>query len=133
MAAELRALSRAALLATASAIATAGCGGGDDRPSREDARTCLERLNLHVTPWERPPNDDDGPYARLDANDVLRHRLRVEAQYYGDEEEAERYEPGQRRRARAHDGAVERHDTLTLFWLYGHGHSVAERTRDCLL
>jgi hypothetical protein len=69
----------------------------------------------------------------LDANDVLRGRLRVEAQYYDDEQEAERYEPAQRRFARTHDGAVERHGTLTLFWLGGRGHPLAERTRDCLL
>jgi hypothetical protein len=122
---------RAALLFVA--VAVGGCGGDDDRPSREEARRCLERLNLHVTPWERPPNDDDGPYARLDANDVMRGRLRVEAQYFDDEEEAERSEPAQRRHARANDGAVERHGTLTLFWLGGHRHPLAERTRHCLL
>ena len=117
-----------------SAVATAGCGGGGDgRPSREEARTCLERLKLHVTPWERPPNDDDGPYARLDANDVLRHRIRVEAQYYDDEQDAERYEPAQRRFARTHDGAVERHGTLTLLWVRGDEGRLAERARDCLL
>jgi hypothetical protein len=131
VAAELTA--RAALLTVAGALAAGGCGGGDDRPSREEARRCLERLALHVTPWERSLNDDDGPYARLDANDVLRHRLRVEAQYYDDEEEAERYEPSARRYARTHGGAVEPHGTLTLFWLYGHRHRLAEPTRDCLL
>jgi hypothetical protein len=125
---------RAALLALAGALAGGGCGGGgDDRPSREEARDCLERLDLHVTPWDRPPNDDDGPYAMLDANDVLRGRLRVEAQYFDDEQEAERHEPGMRRYARAHDGAVERHGTLTLFWFYGHRAPLAERTGDCFL
>ena len=126
-------MSRAALLIVAGALAAVGCRGGDERPSREEARRCLERLDLHVTPWERSPNDDDGPYARLDANDVLRGRLRVEAQYYDDEEEAERYEPAARRFARTHDGAVEPHGTLTLFWVYGHRHPLAEPTRDCLL
>jgi hypothetical protein len=125
-------MKRAALLALAGTVAGLGCGGGDDRPSREDARRCLEELDLHVTPWERPPNDDDGPYARLEANDVLRGRVRVEAQYYDDDEEAERYERAQRRFARIHDGAVERHGTLTLLWLAGHRHPLAKRTRDCL-
>jgi hypothetical protein len=123
---------RAALLAAAGTL-VAGCGGGDDRPSREEARGCLERLDLHVTPWERPPNDDDGPYAKLDANDVLRGRLRVEAQYYDDEREAERSEPAQRRYARANDGAVERRGSLILFWVGGHRHPLAERTREYLL
>jgi hypothetical protein len=125
-------MQQAALLALAGTLA-AGCGGGDHRPSREEARRCLERLDLHVTPWERPPNDDDGPYARLDANDVLRGRVRVEAQYYDDEAEAERLEPGWRRFARTHDGAVERHGTVTLLWIGGREHPLAERTRDCLL
>jgi hypothetical protein len=133
VAAELRRLAVATAVAVAGAIAGAGCGGGDDRPSREEARSCLEQLDLHVTPSERSPNDDDGPFARLDANDVLRGRLRVEAQYYDDEEEAERYEPGQRRSARTEGGAVERHGTLTLLWLFGHGRPLADRTRDCLL
>jgi len=117
-----------------------GCGRARRRlrqrrrpPLAEEARRCLEQLDLHVTPWERPPNDDDGPTAMLDANDVLRARVRVEAQYYDDAEEAERYEPAQRRSARTHDGAVERHGTLTLLWLRGHGQPLAERTRDCLL
>jgi hypothetical protein len=123
----------ATAVAVAGVIAGAGCGGGDDRPSREQARGCLEELDLHVTAWERPPNDDDGPFARLDANDVLRGRLRVEAQYYGDEEEAERYEPGQRRFARAQGGAVERHGSLTLLWVFGQGRPLADRTKDCLL
>jgi hypothetical protein len=129
VAAELK---RAVLLALASALA--GCGsGGDDRPTREEARTCLERLDLHVKPWERPPNDDDGPYARLDANDVLRYRLRVEAQYYDDEDEAERVERAARRAARQVDGTLERHGPLTLLWIDGHEHPLAERTRDCFL
>ena len=61
-----------------------------------------------------------------------RGRVRVEAQYYDDADEAERYVPAQRRFARNHDGAVERHGTLTLFWLDGHRGRFAERTRDCL-
>jgi hypothetical protein len=129
VAAELR---RATLLALASALA--GCGGADDeRPTREEARNCLERLDLHVTPWERPPNDDDGPYARLDANDVRENRLRVEAQYYDDEDEVERIERAARRAARQVDGAVERHGSLTLVWIDGHEHPLAEPTRDCFL
>jgi hypothetical protein len=42
-------------------------------------------------------------------------------------------QPAQRRNARTHDGAVEPHGTLTLFWLYGHRHPLAEPARDCLL
>ena len=125
-------MKHAALLAVTGTLAAAGCGDGDDRPSREEARRCLEGLDLHVVPWERPPNDDVGPYAMLDANDLLRGRVRVEAQYYDDADEAERYVPAQRRFARNHDGAVERHGTLTLFWLDGHRGRFAERTRDCL-
>jgi hypothetical protein len=123
---------RAALVALTSVLA--GCGsGGDDRPSREEARTCLERLDLHVTPWERSPNDDDGPYAKLDANDVLKGRVRVEAAYYDDERDAERVQPAARRAARQVDGVVERHGSVTLLWIGGHEHPLAERTRDCFL
>ena len=107
--------------------------GGDDRPSREEARRCLERLDLHVTPRERLPNDDDGPNAALFVNDILRGRVMFEAQYYDDEAEAERYEPAQRRSVRSHDGAVERHGTLTLLWIGGHANPFAQRTRACLL
>jgi hypothetical protein len=125
-------LRRAVLVALAGLVASAGCGE-DERPSREEARTCLERLDLYVTPWERPLNDDDGPHARLDANDVLRGRLRVEAGYYDDERAAERAGPGSRRAARQVDGAVERHGSLILLWIDGHEHPLAERARDCLL
>jgi hypothetical protein len=128
------ALRRAALLMVTGLLAGAGCGGDDDgRPSRREARSCLEALKLHVTPWERPPNDDDGPYAKLDANDVLRGRVRVEAGYYDNEREAERLEPASRRAARQIDGVIERHGSLILLWVYGHEHPVAERARGCLL
>jgi hypothetical protein len=134
VAAAASAVKPVVLLVVAAAIA--GCGGGgdgDERPSREEARRCLERLALHVTPWERPPNDDDGPYARLDANDLLRGRVRVEAAYYDNEQEAERLEPASRRAARQIDGVIERHGSLILLWVYGHEHPVAERARGCLL
>jgi hypothetical protein len=127
------ALVRHAALVAAAALLAAGCGGGDDRPSREEARTCLERLDLHVTPQERPPNDDVGPDATLFVNDILRGRVMVEAQYYDDEAEAERDAPGLRRNARTYDGSVERHGTLTLLWIGGDEGRFAERTRDCLL
>jgi hypothetical protein len=102
-------------------------------PSREEARRCLERLDLHVTPRERLPNDDDGPYAALFVNDVLRGRVMLEAEYYDDEPEAERWEARQRRSLRTHGGSVERHGTLTLLWLGGRESRFAERTRACLL
>lgn len=123
---------RGALVALTAWFAAVGCGG-DDRPSCEEARRCLEQLDLHVTPQERPPNDDDGPHARLFVNDVLRGRVMVEAQYWDDEDSAQHHAPAQRRNARTYDGSVERHGPLTLLWLRGHEARLAERTRDCLL
>jgi hypothetical protein len=130
VAAELR---RAAILALTGAIAAAGCGGGDDRPSREEARRCLEGLDLHVTVGERSPDDRDAPDAELIAGDVLRGRVTVFAGYYDDEDRAERYEPALRRNARSFDGTVERHGTLTLLWVRGNETRFAERVRDCVL
>jgi hypothetical protein len=130
VAAELR---RAAILALTGAVAGAGCGGGGDRPSREEARRCLEGLDLHVTVVEPAPDDRDAPDAELIANDVLRGRVMVLAAYYDDEDRAERYEPALRRNARSFDGAVERHGTLTLLWVRGDESRFAERVRDCLL
>ena len=114
-------------------LAVAACGGGNDRPSREEARRCLERLDLHVTGAEPLPEDRDAPDAELIANDVLRGRVMVFAAYYDDEDRAERYEPGLCRNARGYDGFVERHGMLTLLWVRGHEGRFAERTRDCLL
>ena len=130
MAAGLR---QAAILAMTGALATAGCGGGDNRPSREEARRCLEGLDLHVTGGERSPDDRDAPDEELIANDVLKGRVMVLAAYYDDEDRAERYEPALRRNARSFDGAVERHGTLTLLWVRGAESRFAERVRDCLL
>jgi hypothetical protein len=130
VAAELR---QAAILALTGAVAAAGCGGGDDRPSREEARRCLEGLDLHVTLIEPLPGDRDAPDAQLIANDVLKGRVMVMAGYYDDEDRAERYEPSLRRNARSFDGAVERHGTLTLLWVRGDDSPFGERARDCLL
>jgi hypothetical protein len=124
---------QAAVLALTGALAAAGCGGGDDRPSRVEARRCLEGLDLHVTGVEPSPDDRDAPDAELIANDVLKGRVMVLAAYYDDEDRAERYEPAVRRNARSFDGAVERHGTLTLLWVRGDESPLAERTRDCLL
>jgi hypothetical protein len=95
---------RTAILALTGALAAAGCGGGDDRPSREEVRRCLEGLDLHVTGAERSPED-----------------------------RAARYEPALRRNARSFDGAVERYGTLTLLWVRGHERRFADRTRACVL
>ena len=130
MAAGLR---QAAILAMTGALATAGCGGGDNRPSREEARRCLEGLDLHVTGGERSPDDRDAPDEELIANDVLKGRVMLFAGYYDDEDRAERYEPALRRNARRFDGTVERHGTLTLLWVRGDEGRLAERARDCLL
>jgi hypothetical protein len=89
-------------------LAAASCGGDDDRASRGEARRCLERLNLHVTPGERLPNDDDGPATWLDVNDVLRGRVRAEARYWDD-------------------------GTVTLRWLGGGKSRLAPAVRDCVL
>jgi hypothetical protein len=110
-------LRRTAILALTGAVAAVGCRGGGDRPSREDARRCLEGLDLHVTVVEPAPDDRDAPDAELIANDVLRGRVMLFAGYYDDEDTAERYEPALRRNARSFDGAVERHGTLTLLWV----------------
>lgn len=130
MAAELR---RAAILALTGALTAAGCGGDDDRPTREEARRCLEGLDLHVTVVEPAPDDRDAPDAELIANDVLKGRVMLFAGYYDDEDRAERYEPALRRNARSFDGAVERHGRLTLLWVRGEAHRLAEQVRDCLL
>jgi hypothetical protein len=126
-------LRQAAIVAMTGALATAGCGGGDNRPSREEARRCLEGLDLHVTGGERSPDDRDAPDEELIANDVLKGRVMLFAGYYDDEDRAERYEPALRRNARSFDGAVERHGTLTLLWVRGAESRFAERVRDCLL
>jgi hypothetical protein len=131
VAAELR--ERAAVLALTGALVAAGCGGGDDPPSREQARRCLEPLDLHVTGAERRPDDKDAPDEELIANDVLQGRVMVFAAYYDDEGRSERYEPAVRRNARSLDGVVERHGTLTLLWVRGAESRLAERARDCLL
>jgi hypothetical protein len=91
-------------------VASAGCGGDEDGgpPSRQEARRCLERLDLHVTPFERSLNDDDGPAAWLDANDVLEGRVRLEARYWD-------------------DGRV------TMHWIWGRKSRLAPAARDCVL
>jgi hypothetical protein len=123
----------AAILVLTGALAAGGCGGDDDRPSREEARRCLEGVDLHVTVVEPAPVDRDAPDAELIANDVLRGRVMLFAGYYDDEDRAERYEPAVRRNARSFDGAVERHGMLTLLWVRGHESRFAERARACLL
>ncbi len=125
---------RAAVLAIACCLAAGGCGGGDDRPSREEARRCLERLNLHVT-RRGPTRAERGSLeAELHAIDILRDRIRVSALYYVDEDAAERSERAARRSAREVGDAVERHGSLTLYWIGGgHRSAFAGRTRDCLV
>jgi hypothetical protein len=125
---------RAAVLAIAGSLAAAGCGGGDDRPSREEARRCLERLDLHVTPRGPTRAERGSLEAELHAIDILRGRVRVSALYYVDEDAAERSERAARRSAREAGGAVERHGSLTLYWIGdGHRSRFAGRTRDCLV
>jgi hypothetical protein len=126
-------LRRAALLAAAASLVVAGCGGGDDRPSHEEARRCLEGLDLHVMGAERQPDDRDAPDEELIANDVRHGRVMVFAGYYDDEARASRLEPSIRRNARRFDGSVERHGTVTLLWVRGREGRLGERTRDCLL
>lgn len=125
-------MTRTARIALAGAVVLVGCGG-DNRPSPEEARRCLERLDLHVTTVEPRADDADAPDVELIAGDVLRGRVTVLAAYYDDEDRAERYEPSLRRNVRSYDGVVERHGTLTLLWVRGSEGPFAERTRDCLL
>jgi hypothetical protein len=96
---------RTAILALTGALAAAGCGGGDDRPSREEARRCLEGLDLHVTGAERSPED---------------RAARATSPRSG-ETPAPSTAPS------------ERYGTLTLLWVRGHEGRFADRTRDCLL
>jgi hypothetical protein len=86
-----------------------------------------------VTPQQRLPNDDDGPHATLFVNVVLRGRLMLEAQYWDDEDSAERQAPALRRNAPTYDGSVERHGSLTLLWLSGREARIAGQATDCLL
>lgn len=126
--------SRATVLAIAGCLAAGACGGGDDRPSREAARRCLERLNMHVTPRRPTPAERSSLEAELHAIDILKARVRVSALYYVDEDAAERFERALRRSARGVPGAVERHGSLTLYWIRGgHRSAFAGRTRDCLI
>jgi hypothetical protein len=117
----------------AACVVAAGCGGGDDRPSREDARRCLSQAGLHVTGGARSPDDRDAPDEELIANDVRAGSVMVFVAYYDDEERAERLEPSLRRNARRFDGFVERHGTLTLLWVRGERSRMGERLRDCIL
>jgi hypothetical protein len=123
----------AALLALAVSLATAGCGGEDELPSREEARRCLEDLGLHVTGGERQPDDTDAPDAELIANGIRGGRVMVFAGYYDEEDRAERFESAVRRSARRFDGFVERHGSLTLLWVRGREGRIGERARACLL
>jgi hypothetical protein len=122
---------RAALLIAG--LAVAACGGGDDRPSREDARRCLEEAGLHVVGGEASKDDTDAPDAELIANDVRGGRVMVFIAYYDDEGRAERLAPSLRRNARRFNGLVERHGTLTLLWVDGERRPMGDRVRDCVL
>jgi hypothetical protein len=113
-------------------LAVAGCGG-DDRPSREDARRCLEQAGLHVVGGEASKDDTDAPDAELIANDVRGGRVMVFVAYYDDEGRAERLATRLRRNARRFDGVVERHGTITLLWVGGARSSIGDRARDCVL
>jgi hypothetical protein len=121
------------LILVAALVVAAGCGGGDDRPSREEARRCLSQAGLHVVGGEPEPGDTDAPDAELIANDVRGGRGMVFIAYYDDEGRAERLEPSLRRNARRFDGFVERHGTLTLLWVRGERSQTGERVRDCVL
>jgi hypothetical protein len=120
-------------IATGAALAVAGCGEGDGHAPRAEARKCLERLDLHVTP-RGPTRAERGKLeAELYVNDILRGRVQVAALYYVDGEVAGREEPSLRRNVGLRGGVVERHGSVMLVWLGGHAHPLAERTRDCLL
>jgi hypothetical protein len=120
------------LILMAAWLVAAGCGG-DDRPSREDARRCLSQAGLHVVGGEPSRGDTDAPDAELIANDVRGGRVMVFIAYYDDEGRAERLEPSLRRNARRFDGFVERHGTVTLLWVRGELSPIAGRVRDCVL
>jgi hypothetical protein len=121
------------LILMAAWVVAAGCGGGDDRPSREDARRCLSQARFHVVGGEPSRDDRDAPDAELIANDVRGGRVMVFIAYYDDEDRAERLEPSLRRNARRFDGSVERHGSLTLLWVRGERSQMGERVRDCVL
>jgi hypothetical protein len=111
-------------------VVAAGCSGGDDRPSREDARRCLSQAGLRVVGAERSPGDRDAPDAELIAGGGS---VTVFIAYYDEEDRAERLEPSLRRNARRLDGFVERHGTLTLLWVRGERSRMGERVRGCVL
>jgi hypothetical protein len=114
-------------------LAMAGCGEGDGPAHRAEARRCLERLDIHVTP-RGPTRAERGRLeAELYVNDILRGRVQVAALYYVNEGPAGHDEPIVRRNAGLHGGVVERHGSVMLVWIGGHSHPLAERTRDCLL
>jgi hypothetical protein len=124
---------RALEIATGAALALAGCGDGGRPAARAEARRCLERLDLHVTPRGPTRAEQRTLEAELYVNDILRGRVQVVALFYLNEEAAGRVEPIVRRNVAVHGGVVERHGSVMLVWIGGHGHPLAERTRDCLL
>jgi hypothetical protein len=110
-----------------------GCDGdGDEPPTRQEARRCLEDLGIHVT-VDRLPGGGGAPDWELVANDILLGRVMLYVQYHDGEDEARRYEPGLRREARRQGWFAEREDALTLLWREGHGKRVGRRARECIV
>ena len=111
------------------AAAIAGCGGdGDGAVSPDEARACLEDEHLRVVGGPRAPDDTDAPDTELI---VAGHESSAVVAFYDDAARADRLAPLLEERATA-PGAVERHGTITIFWVRGKSGSEAGRIRACV-
>ena len=118
---------RACLLLTAS-IALAGCGGGSGPASPGDARACLEGEHLRVLAGDRALDDTDAPDTELIVDG---RQTSAFLAFYSDQARANRYEPALQQRA-TEPGAVERHGSITIFWVRGRRTPEGERIKACV-
>jgi hypothetical protein len=118
----------ACLLLTASVV-LAGCGGGRGAASPEEARACLEQGDLRVLGGQREPGDADAPDTELI---VAGRQSSAFLAFYDDEARAVRYEPDLQARA-LEPGAVERHGSVTIFWVRGRRTREGEQIKSCVV
>ena len=116
---------RSPLLLTAS-VALAGCGGGHSSP--DDARACLEGERLHVLAGDRAPDDSDAPDTELIVDG---RQSSAFLGFYDTEARAVRYEPALQRLATG-PRTVERHASITIFWVRGRDTAEGELIRACV-
>ena len=118
---------RARILVTAS-VALAGCGGGEDPASFDDARACLEDEHLRVVAAGNRSGDAGAPDWAVIVNGS---RTSAFLASYDTEARAIRYERNLQGSATA-PGAVERRGRITFLWVRGRETPEGDRIKACV-